>query len=236
MSSIGAVGAGHANWAAASEERAARMKERLFEKADADGSGKVDAEELKAVLAHAAGRSGQSLGDADDLLAQMDGDGDGSLGSDELDAGMRSLLQPPASTVAFAQRREDMGGPEGMHPPPPPGGPGLDGAEAISDDDTARLGEALSQLMQAVDTDGNSSLDESERLRLGEALSKALEQGVAERVQAAEAGAGAAAGLGQPTNDAQRITALIERLLAHYQTGAGTDGSEATGTGVDLSV
>lgn len=236
MSSIGSIGAGSANWATAAEERNARMKERLFAKADADGSGKVDGEELKTLLAKVAERSGQDLGDADELLAQMDSDGDGSLGSDELDAGMRSLLPQPGSTVEFAQRREGQGGPEGLRPPPPP-----DRAQAASEADSTELGEALSQLIKAVDSDGDSSISDSEMLRLGEALAKALEQGVAEQVAAAEAADGSEApdtgtGTGQPANDAQRMTALIQRLLAHYQAAGSTESSETPGTGVDLSI
>ena len=42
--------------------------------------------------------------DAKALLSNMDGNGDGSLDADELDAGVRDLMPPPASTVAFAER------------------------------------------------------------------------------------------------------------------------------------
>jgi hypothetical protein len=70
---------------------------------DSDGSGSVDATELAAMLEKGP-LSGQS-GDSAAMLKKMDSDGDGSLSQDELSQGMRDLMPPPPSTMAFAQQR-----------------------------------------------------------------------------------------------------------------------------------
>ncbi len=226
MSSIASISSGSSAWATAADTRAARMKEQWFSKADSDGSGGVSADELKALLTEASERSGQDLGDADTALTQMDSDGDGSLSSDELDAGLRSLLPPPGSTVDFAQRREGAHGPGGLLPPPPPGAADEQTDSTISDDDRAQLGQALSQLLQAMDTDQDRSLSDAEALRFGDALSQALgDQG-----DSLDEGSGSTAGTASPSNDAQRLTALIEKLLAQYQQPSATAGDAADGS------
>jgi len=75
-------------------------KEEMFQKADANGDGKIDADELNEVLAKASEMSGQTI-DAAELLSNADEDGDGALDQAEMDNAMAKL-------------REEMG------PPPPP--------------------------------------------------------------------------------------------------------------------
>lgn len=99
MSTISGLGGADRSWQTSSS-RKAEHEARLFAKIDSDGSGGVDATELASMLEHA----GQS-GDSGELLKQMDSDGDGSLNSEELSQGMRELMPPPASTLAFAQSR-----------------------------------------------------------------------------------------------------------------------------------
>jgi hypothetical protein len=102
MSTISGLGGGGSAWDAAQRgaARKAEHEARLFAKVDSDGGGGVDATELASMLEH----SGQS-GDPAELLKKMDADGDGSLSSDELSQGLRELMPPPASTLAFAQSR-----------------------------------------------------------------------------------------------------------------------------------
>lgn len=99
MSTISGLGGVNRAWDT-SQSGAARKAEheaRMFAKVDSDGSGSVDATELASMLEH----TGQS-GDSAELLKKMDSDADGSLSSDELSQGMRELMPPPSSTVAFA--------------------------------------------------------------------------------------------------------------------------------------
>ena len=96
MSTISGVGGVNRSWDSGSSRRA-EHEARLFAKVDSDDSGGVNTTELATMLAH----TGQS-GDSAELLKKMDGDGDGSLSQDELSQGMRDLMPPPTSTLAFA--------------------------------------------------------------------------------------------------------------------------------------
>ena len=102
MSTISGLGGGTRAWDTPSSgsSRQAHHDARLFAQVDSDDSGSVDATELGAMLAH----TGASA-DSAELLKQMDGNGDGSLSSDELSQGLRELMPPPASTLDFAQTR-----------------------------------------------------------------------------------------------------------------------------------
>ena len=101
MSTISGLGGANRSWDTAQPTRRAEHEARMFAKVDSDGSGGVDATELAAMLDKGP-LSGQS-GDSAELLKRMDGNGDGSLSSDELSQGMRELMPPPASTLEFAQ-------------------------------------------------------------------------------------------------------------------------------------
>jgi Ca2+-binding EF-hand superfamily protein len=108
----------------------------MFAKVDSDGSGSVDSTELQSMLDHVAQKSGQTAGDATQMLSQMDGNGDGSLSQDELGQGMKDLMPPPSDTMAFAQRR---------------GGGGGDSAQdLLSALDTDQSGEVSSSEMQTL--------------------------------------------------------------------------------------
>jgi hypothetical protein len=86
------------------------MRDKMFARVDTDGSGGVDKAELQGVLDRIAQKSGASAGSADELLSKMDSNGDGTLGKDELDEGMKSLMPKPSSTMDFAQQRTESGG------------------------------------------------------------------------------------------------------------------------------
>ncbi len=80
-------------------------KEEMFQKADANSDGKIDADELNEVLAKMSEMSGQTI-DAAEVLSNADEDGDGALDQAEMDNAMAKL-------------REEMG------PPPPPNDPNM---------------------------------------------------------------------------------------------------------------
>ena len=105
MSTISAVGGASSAWSDYSSSRVGAMKEKMFAKVDKDGSGGVDKTELQGMLDDIAKKSGTSAGSADQLLGKMDSDGNGSLSQSELEAGMKSLMPAPSSTVDFAQQR-----------------------------------------------------------------------------------------------------------------------------------
>lgn len=131
MSSISSVGSASSAWPDPGATRAA-MKERMFAKVDTDGSGGIDKSEMQTMLKDISSRSGMSVGSAHELMTKMDSNGDGNLSSDELDAGMRSLLPAPSSTVDFAQQH------------------GRAGSSTVD------------ELFTALDADGSGGLDASE--------------------------------------------------------------------------
>lgn len=155
MSSITSVGGG---FAAYGPPDPGRMRQRLFDKADADGSGGIDASELKGALAKLSEHTGQDAGDADELLTKWDGNGDGGLDIDEMDAGMKSLMPPPASTMEFAQRQG------GMPPPPPPEEGECEGAVSSTAGTSAadQLARLVESLTKAMDTNGDQSIGADE--------------------------------------------------------------------------
>lgn len=188
MTSISSVGGANSAWPDPGAARAA-MKERLFAKVDADGSGSVDRTEMQSLVDRISEKTGQSVGNADELLTGMDSDGDGSLNSDELDAGMKSLLPPPSSTVDFAERHTKNGAAEG---PPPGGAPAASSAASGTSSSTIdpldtnedgvvsaqeRMAGELEALMTAMDSNGDKavSADEVDSFisQLGDRMSEA---------------------------------------------------------------
>ncbi len=155
MSSISGLGGSNAF---------AAMQQRMFKRADGDGSGSVDASELQSMLDDISQHTGASFDDSAAVLAKMDSNGDGSLNADELASGMKDLMPPPPSTVAMAQQRG--GGPAGAGGPPPgppPGGARNDGDDAGSTGSTSGSSAATDPL----DTNGDGTVSAQERM-LGE--------------------------------------------------------------------
>lgn len=86
-------------------QRQAKMQERMFQQADADGSGGVNASELTAALSEVTQKTGVTPSkDAATLMSESDANGDGNLSSDELGKAMQ-ILRPPKNTMDFAQSR-----------------------------------------------------------------------------------------------------------------------------------
>lgn len=131
MSSISGISPSWTN--ANTNTQQAQRQAKMFQKADADGSGGINATELQTVLSKVAEKTGVSVDkDAQTLLTESDANGDGNLSSDELGKAMQILL-PPQNTMDFAQSRPARGG----------GGQGDD-------------------LFGKVDTDGSGQLNETE--------------------------------------------------------------------------
>ena len=86
--------------------RAGQFGAKVFADLDTDSSGGIDKTELQSAFDKVAGATGTSARSADDLFSTIDSDGDGKISASELDAGMKSLMPPPSSTVDFASRRE----------------------------------------------------------------------------------------------------------------------------------
>ena len=192
MSTISGVsGSGSNAWAALNTQRS-NHQAKMFAKVDSDGSGNVDQTELTTMLNHISQKTGASFDDAAKVFTSMDANSDSSLSSDELDSGMKSLMQAQSSTVDFAQARKsggspdgDEGGPRGAGGPPPgppPSGAATGGSSSVSSsttydpldtnqDGTVSLAERLAgsvksdpvqALFKAIDSDNNGKVSSSE--------------------------------------------------------------------------
>lgn len=104
-------GLGSSAWSSMSsvaQRQPQKLSEKLTEKFDTDGSGALGTDELQSLMDDMSSRSGvTSTTSAKDLLAQSDANSDGSLDTSELEAAFASM-QPPPSTMAFAQSRGDV--------------------------------------------------------------------------------------------------------------------------------
>jgi len=164
MTSIGSIGSA---WSSASLQRSAGQQ-RLLSKLDTDQSGGVDGTELQSMIDDVAQKTGLCLdASADDMLAQYDADGDGSLNGDELDNAAKNLLPPPPTTMEFAQTR-------GMAGDDLFGKVDSDGDGSISQDELQGLLEKMSggtasktgtrsdELFAQLDADGDGQLSQAE--------------------------------------------------------------------------
>lgn len=167
MSTISGVSSSSNVWAALNTQRS-QHQAKMFAKVDADGSGGVDQTELGTMLSDISEKTGASLGDAKELFTQMDSNSDGSLSSDELDAGMKALMQPPASTMEFAQSR-GMGGSGGSQDDlfakvdtDGDGSVSQDELRVLTDKIKEDTGQDVSQDFAKLDTDGDGQLTQTE--------------------------------------------------------------------------
>ncbi len=195
MSTISAVGSASSAWADFSSSRASAMKDKMFSKVDSDGNGKVDKTELQGLLDKVTEMSGNSLGTAEDLFSKMDSNGDGSLSKDELDAGMKSLMPPPSSTIDFAQQRVADSSREAGAPPGPPPAEGADGSGTSASTDpldtngdgtvsaqeraAGELQNLMKNLMSAIDTDGDKTVSKTEAAAFKSQLATAFDSAIA---------------------------------------------------------
>ncbi len=167
MSTISGVSGSSNAWAALNTQRS-QHQAKMFAKVDTDSSGGVDQTELGTMLTDISEKTGVSLGDAKELFTQMDSNSDGSLSSDELDAGMKALMPPPPSTMEFAQSR-GLGGSGGSQDDlfakvdtDGDGSVSQDELTVLTDKIKSDTGQDVSQDFSELDTDGNGSLSQAE--------------------------------------------------------------------------
>ena len=167
MSTISGVSGSSNAWAALNTQRS-QHQAKMFAKVDTDGSGGVDQTELGSMLSKISEKTGASVGDAKELFTQMDSNSDGSLSSDELDAGMQALMPPPPSTMEFAQSR-GMGGSGGSQDDlfakvdtDGDGSVSQDELQVLTDKIKEDTGQDVSQDFAKLDTDGDGQLSQTE--------------------------------------------------------------------------
>lgn len=167
MSTISGVSGSSNAWAALNTQRS-QHQAKMFAKVDADSSGGVDQAELSTMLDDISKKTGTSLGDSKELFTKMDGNADGSLSSDELDAGMKALMPPPPSTMDFAQSR-GTGGSGGSQDDlfakvdtDGDGSVSKDELQVLADKMKSDTGQDVVQDFSKLDTDGDGKLTQTE--------------------------------------------------------------------------
>jgi len=159
----------------------AQMRQQMFQKLDADGSGGVDETEF---ANGPSGSGGMDSGIASALFTAFDTDSDGSLTQDELETGFQKLSSSMRSVLIGTQESGGAsggpggtGGPGGMGgaggpdgpPPPPPPSSSDDSGSSDSSDSSDSSGSSLDQLISLLEnatgstgTTSSSSSDESD--------------------------------------------------------------------------
>lgn len=217
MTTISGTSGGHAGWSrthsASAKASGSSRADKMFAKADADGSGSVDKTELQSMLDKIAEKTGNSLGSTDDLMTKMDTDGNGSLSKDELATGMKSLMPPPSSTVDFAQQSS------ALPPPPPP-----------SDDND----NALQKLFAAADTDGDKTISQSEADALKQkmdAVIQGLQDGSATSSSSSSSSSSSTGGDASGFN----LSAFVDLVLKQYAQGAASTTAASASTSLSVT-
>ena len=167
MSTISGVSGSSNAWAALNTQRS-QHQAKMFAKVDADSSGGVDQAELSTMLDDISKKTGTSLGDSKELFTKMDSNGDGSLSSDELDAGMKSLMSAQSSTMDFAQSRGtggSGGSQDDLFAKVDTNGDGSvskDELKVLTDKIKSDTGQDVSQDFSKLDTNGDGNLTKAE--------------------------------------------------------------------------
>ncbi len=163
MSSISSVSSSSNAYTNASTHRAERQA-KMFAKVDTDGSGGVDKTELQSLFTDISKKTGTTL-DAEKLFSSMDSNSDGSLSSDELAAGMKSVMPAPPSTLEFAHNRGEKTGKDDLFSKVDSNSDGtVDKAEmtAFTDKMKAETGRDSPISFDTLDTDGDGKLTQTE--------------------------------------------------------------------------
>jgi len=79
-----------------------QVQQRIFQRADSDGSGAISQQEFESAAANA---PGGGIPDAEAAFAKLDGDGDGQLSQDEFAAGLREAIENGRGPCGFATTR-----------------------------------------------------------------------------------------------------------------------------------
>lgn len=155
-------------WSGRSRPDPSRMAQELFSSTDADASGAVDLEELKAALA-AKSEGGQGPG-AEELFAALDADGDGLVTEQEHEDGLASLHKDLAQAGMMTNIGMSMGASslaEALFEETD-----SDGDGSITEDELTAVVEArnaaeggsvdASELFAALDADGDGAVTSAE--------------------------------------------------------------------------
>jgi hypothetical protein len=129
-----------------------QMRERMFQKLDADGSGTIDETEF---AKGPDGSSGMDSGIASALFSSFDADGDGGLTQAEVETGFQKLSSSMRSVLIGTQEQGGPGGPGGPDGPPPPA------QQADGEDSNANGLDVLLSLLQTTNTSASSDDDSS---------------------------------------------------------------------------
>jgi Ca2+-binding EF-hand superfamily protein len=90
----------------------AKMQEKFFAEADANGDGGIDKAELTTALDALAKKSGKAQSvDVDELFTALDSGGDGSISSSELSENARALFDKLRGQLGGPRHRHEDGGP-----------------------------------------------------------------------------------------------------------------------------
>jgi hypothetical protein len=87
-----------------------QMQQRMFKKADADGSGGLDKTEFANMIADGPGGKAPGGTDASDAFTKIDANGDGQLTTAELDKGMQDMMANFQSTASVFGGASSNGG------------------------------------------------------------------------------------------------------------------------------
>ena len=245
ISGIGGAGSTSGAWTSATR---AQQQQRMFAKADTNGDGSIDVDELQGILDHAAKATGSTETlKASDVFAKLDTDGNGTLSEQELAQGMQSILPPP-DTVDFAKSRavpdsgSDAGEAQGTdatdatdsggkHVHGHHGHGGHGGAEAAGGGST----DAIDALFGRIDTDGDGTLSASESKSFIDQLSSALQAASTSTASSSTTSSSTASTTGTQT-DGQDGNSLIELARQAYQEIAAMAGSlQAAGASLDAT-
>jgi len=137
----------------------AQMREQMFNKLDADGSGGIDETEFANGPSGSTGSAGgMDSGIASALFTAFDSDSDGSLTQDELDTGFQKLSSSMRSVLIGTQEDGGAGGPGGAGGADRPHGPPPRPEETSESDDSDSSLDTLLSLLQNLNS---SSTDET---------------------------------------------------------------------------
>jgi hypothetical protein len=202
-----------------------------FAQADADGSGGISADELKAVMAAAPHNGGAEVPQdaVDGLMSKLDSDGSGEISASEMEAGKSAHGQADAPGRAG-------GPPSGPPPGQPPGAGAAGGSSSSSSSSTdpldtngdgtvsaaeraaGELKEMLQALAKAADSDSDGQISGNEAQRLGELLTRLAGSG------SGSAAASSDSGGRQDQRQRDGAQALADQVLRRYAWADGGDG------------
>lgn len=138
--------------------RMADMRQKLFERMDANGDGGIDLDEFKA----GAPRGGQGEGpNPAEMFAKIDADGDGSISQDEHDSFLSGMMSS-STQAALLDAQERAAEMFAQFDANGDGGIDLDEFKAAAPKDRAADDAKASEMFAKIDANGDGVIDEAE--------------------------------------------------------------------------